>query len=179
MNKKNIVIMGHMGSGKSVIGKILAKQFNCEHVDSDKEIIKYANKSINEIFQEKGEEYFRNIETEILHHFLEKKNIIISLGGGSILNTSIRNKLIKNSISIFLDVEFNVLKKRLMKSVNRPLLKNTNIIKKVKELDTSRRKYYLRADIKIENTDTIFNTCQNLTKKLYNFYEKTNSNKNK
>ena len=79
---------------------------------------------------EEGEKYFRKLEKKILLRFLEKNNIVISLGGGSILNTSIRNKLIKNSITIFLNVDLKVLEKRLIKSINRPLLENADITKK-------------------------------------------------
>ena len=66
LNKNNIAFIGHMGSGKSVIGKILSKQLDIKHIDSDAEIIKYTNKSIYKIFQEEGEEYFRSIEKKIV-----------------------------------------------------------------------------------------------------------------
>ena len=84
--KKNIAIMGHMGSGKSIIGKKLAKQLGFKHLDSDLEIIKLTNKSINQIFEEKGEKYFRIVETKVLLRLIEEENAIISLGGGSILD---------------------------------------------------------------------------------------------
>ena len=176
LNKKNVAIMGHMGSGKSIIGKILANMLNFEHVDSDKEITKLTNKSINQIFKEKGEEYFRIVEAKILSNLINKNDIILSLGGGSILNPSIRKKLEKNSITLFLDVSLIELEKRLKRSIKRPLLKNTNINKKVKELDTSRRKYYSLADIKIKNVDTPIKTCKNFINKFSDFHEKTNTN---
>ena len=77
-----------------------------------------------------------------------------------------------------MDINLNSLEKRLAKSLNRPLLKNVDLKKKIKELDTARRKYYLLADIRIYNIDTIFNTCQNIIEKFFSFHEKTNSNKN-
>ena len=95
LGKKNIAIMGHMGSGKSLTGKILAKQLGFQHLDSDLEIIKLTNKSINQIFEEKGEQYFRSVETKTLLSLIGKKNVIISLGGGSILDKLFRDKLIK------------------------------------------------------------------------------------
>ena len=178
LGKKNIAIMGHMGSGKSLTGKILAKQLGFQHLDSDLEIIKLTNKSINQIFEEKGEQYFRSVETKTLLSLIGKKNVIISLGGGSILDKLIRDKLIKKSITVFLDTSLKVLEKRLKKSVKRPLLKNVDIKRKLKELDFNRRKYYLQADIIIQNIDNPLNTYKNFINEFFKFHEKTNSNKN-
>ena len=66
LKKKNIAFIGHMGSGKSVVGRILARNINFQHIDSDSEITRFAGKSINQIFEENGEKYFRDIETMIL-----------------------------------------------------------------------------------------------------------------
>ena len=178
LGKKNIAIMGHMGSGKSLMGKIIAKQLGFQHLDSDLEIIKLTNKSINQIFEEKGEEYFRSVETKVLLSLIEKENVIISLGGGSIVEKLIRVKLKKKSVTIFLDTSLKVLEKRLKKSFKRPLLKNVNIEKKIKELDFDRRKYYLQADIIIQNIDNPLNTYKNFINEFFKFHEKTNSNKN-
>jgi shikimate kinase len=178
IGKKNIAIIGHMGSGKSLAGKIFAKYLGFQHLDSDLEIIKLTNKSINKIFEEEGEKYFRDIETKILLNLIEKKNVIISLGGGSILDKLIRKKLIKKSITVYLDINLKVLEKRLKKSIRRPLLKNVDIKKKLKELDFDRRKYYLQADIIIQNIDTPLDTYKNFIEKFFKFHEKTNSNKN-
>ena len=84
LNKRNIAIIGHMGSGKSIVGKMLAKQLDFQHIDSDQEIVKLTDKSINQIFEEKGEKYFRDVETKILFRLIEKENVVISLGGGAI-----------------------------------------------------------------------------------------------
>ena len=178
LSNKNIAIMGHMGSGKSLIGKIIAKQLGFQHLDSDLEIIKLTNKSINQIFEEKGEQYFRSVETKTLLSLIGKKNVIISLGGGSILDKLIRDKLIKKSITVFLDTSLKVLEKRLKKSVKRPLLKNVDIKRKLKELDFNRRKYYLQADIIIQNIDNPLNTYKNFINEFFKLHEKTNSNKN-
>ena len=179
LKKNNIAIMGHMGAGKSIIGKILAKKIDFQHIDSDYEIIRFTKKSINKIFKDEGEKYFRNIETKIVLKLIEKKNVVLSLGGGAILNRLIRDKLKKNSITLFLDVSLFKLEKRLKKSINRPLLKNVNLEEKVKELDIARRKYYLLSDIIIKNTNSPVDTCKNFIKKFANFHEKTNINKNK
>ena len=178
LKKNNIAIIGHMGAGKSIVAKMIAKKIDFQHIDSDYEITRFAMKSINKIFQEKGEEYFRNIETEIVLKLIEKKNVILSLGGGTILSGLIRDKLKKNSITLFLDVSLLELEKRLKKSTKRPLLKNVDIAEKVKELDIVRRKYYLLSDITIKNTNSPIDTCKNFIKKFAYFHEKTNINKN-
>ena len=103
---------------------------------------------------------------------------MLSLGGGAILSTLIRDKLKKNSITLFLDVSLLKLEKRLKKSINRPLLKNVDLEEKVKELDIARRKYYLLSDIIIKNTNSPISIYKNFIKKFADFHEKTNSNKN-
>ena len=90
INKHNICIIGHMGSGKSIIGARLAKYFNLKHIDTDKEIEKNEKITIKEIFETKGEQYFRKIESKIVQKILKKRNIVISLGGGSILMKNVR-----------------------------------------------------------------------------------------
>ena len=158
IKKRNIAIMGHMGSGKSVFGKKIANYFNLQHIDIDEEIVKFENTTINKIFSDKGEAYFREIESKITLNILKKSNTIISLGGGSILNKKIREKLNKQSLSIFLDVDIKVLNIRLKNSQKRPLLKDRNILTTLKQLDAERRKYYLDADIKIDNSDALNKT---------------------
>ena len=155
LKDKNIAIIGHMGSGKSVFGKKVAMNLDKQHVDTDHEIVKFENTSINHIFLHKGEEYFRKIERKIVSEFLNKKNIIISLGGGSILNKNIREILKKNSFSVYLEVDLNILKERLTKTKARPLLINVDILSKLRQLDLQRSKYYLNADLTINNSQSI------------------------
>jgi len=177
LKKNNIAIVGHMGAGKSTLGKIFAKNIGFQHIDSDHEIIKITKKSINKIFKNHGEGYFRNFEEKIVLNLLEKKNVVLSLGGGVVLRKLIRDKLKKNSITFFLDVELSELEKRLEKSTNRPLLMNVNIKEKVKELDIARRKYYLLSDIIIKNTNSPIDAFKNFIEKFAKFNEKTNINK--
>ena len=127
IKKKNICIMGLMGSGKSIIGKDLSKYLNLKFYDTDKEIELITKKSINEIFEKDGESYFRKIEEKICIELLTKNNCVISLGGGSIINKKIRKAINQNSYSIYLQVKLNNLENRLKFSKKRPLLnKNSN-----------------------------------------------------
>jgi len=174
--KKNIALMGHMGSGKSVLGKIISKQLNFNHIDSDKLIETKTNKTIYEIFQTKGESYFRLIEENVILEIIYEKKLVLSLGGGSILSPKIRKALKNNFLTVFLDVDFTVLSQRLQKSKRRPLINDRNIENKIKELDAIRRKFYLLADITLKNHLTTIDVLAEFKKKYIEFYEKNNSN---
>ena len=177
LNKNNIALIGHMGSGKSSLGNFIAKKFDLEHIDTDNQIVKFEGKSISEIFNENGEKHFRLIEKKIISKLVKKKNVVLSLGGGSVLSSKTRKILKENTITIFLDVDLNVLEKRLKKSFNRPLIKNTNISKKIKELDIIRRKYYLMADIKVNITNQSFHsTCKNILEEFSKLNERKYTN---
>ena len=173
--KNNIALVGHMGSGKSILGKLIAKNLKLEHIDTDKLIVNKLKKPIIKIFDESGEAYFRKVEEDVILN-IKKNNVIISLGGGSILSSKIRNLLEKKFFSVFIDVNLNILYERLKNSKNRPLLRNLNIVTKINELDNQRRKYYLLSDIILENNSTITNTYKEFNNKYRIFYEKDNKN---
>ena len=172
IKKKNICIIGLMGSGKSVIGRDLSKYLNIKFYDTDKEIELKTNKNISSIFEEKGEAYFRYIEEKVCIKLLTKANCVISLGGGSIINKNVRNAIIKNSLSIYLQVKLNNLHKRLKLSTKRPLL-NNNFNKKeiLKNLLEDRKKYYEKADLIIDNDNEKFKALDKIKLKL-NMYVK-------
>ena len=151
---KNIALIGHMGSGKSIIGKLLAKKLDILHLDSDNLLEKKYNKTIKEIYEEEGELNFRKIEEKTILEIDLQNSLVLSLGGGSVIIDKIRKFLKEEFITIFLDVEISQLFERLKKSTKRPLLLGQDIEKKLKELDLIRRKYYLLADIKISNINT-------------------------
>ena len=152
INKKNICIIGLMGSGKSMIGKDLSKYLNLNFYDTDKEIELMTKKKINEIFEEEGESYFRDIEEKVCIEILSNDNCVISLGGGSIISKKIRKIIKKNSYSIYLQVRLNNLLTRLKFSRKRPLLNNnSNKSEIMRKLLNDREKYYEKADLIINN----------------------------
>ena len=152
IQKKNICIIGLMGSGKSIIGKDLSKFLKFKFYDTDKEIELITKKSINTIFEEKGELYFRDIEEEICINLLANNNCVISLGGGSIINKKIRNEIKQNSYSIYLKVKLNNLLNRLKTSNKRPLLnKSLDRKKTLENIYNERKKFYEKADFIINN----------------------------
>ncbi len=171
IKKKNICIIGLMGSGKSIIGKDLSKYLNFKFYDTDKEIELTARKSINSIFEEKGEVYFRKIEEKICTKLLSHKNCVISLGGGSIINKKIRNIIHQNSYSIYLQVELNNLLDRLKYSKKRPLLvKKNNKKETLKRLYCERKKFYEKADFIVNNNNDKLQVLEKIKFQL-NSYE--------
>ena len=114
--KKNIVLIGMMGSGKSTIGSILSKKLNKKIIDIDKMIEKSEGSQISEIFKKKGEDYFRKIEEQISIKFLNNANNIIALGGGAFLNKNIQNIVQKNNISFWLNWNTDTIINRIINS---------------------------------------------------------------
>ena len=151
-NKKNICIMGLMGSGKTIIGRDLSKHLDFKFYDTDKEIEGKTHKNINAIFKDEGEKYFRSIEEKICLELLDKRNCVISLGGGSIISDKIRKSIQNNSFSIYLQVKLNNLFNRLKSSSKRPLLNSSlNREETLKILYNKRKKFYEKADFIVNN----------------------------
>ena len=167
---KNLTLTGMMGVGKSTVGKILAKQLNYKFVDVDKLIESQEGSTINYIFRNKSESYFRKIENDITLAELKKYNSVISMGGGAFLNNSIRKSAKKLSTSFWLDVPIHQLIKRLKKNNKRPLLFKKNTNEEVKKIYFDRKKIYNEADYRIE-CKTL--RSEEIAKKILNLYEKS------
>jgi len=168
--EKNLTLTGMMGVGKTTIGKRLAKKLNYSFVDIDKIIEKQEGESISSIFKNKGENYFRKLETQQTIKELNKDNSVISLGGGAFLNSSIRQCSKKHSISFWLDVPIETLLKRLKKSKNRPVLGKEKTDSAIKKIYFIRKKFYKMADYRIKCKRL---TLKQIIEKILNFYEKS------
>ena len=166
--KKNLVLTGMMGVGKSTIGGKLAKKLKRKFVDIDKIIEIKEKNTIKEIFENKGEHYFRKIEKKITLEELKKNNLIIALGGGAFINESIRNSILKNAISMWLDNDLITLNKRIKWNKNRPLLAKKNNQKKINKLYAKRKNIYKLADYKIVCNDL---NKEDIANKIIVFYE--------
>ena len=167
-NKINIALCGMMGSGKSAIGKILANKLDYNFIDVDKMIEIDAKKTIKKIFEEDGEEYFRDLEEKITINILRQKKTIVSLGGGAIINKKIRNSIKKNSYNIYLNVDLDILIKRLKNSKTRPLIYKKNLKKELINLINIREKFYRKADLIVKNEKNIIATTENIIEKITN-----------
>tara|TARA_X000000950_G_scaffold234081_1_gene283874 strand:+ start:567 stop:1073 length:507 start_codon:yes stop_codon:yes gene_type:complete len=137
----NIFLVGPMGSGKSSLGKKLAKSLNKKFIDTDKEIEKNERKTISEIFENSGESYFRQKEREFLINIPNSLNMVIATGGGIVIDQENREKLKENKV-IFLNASVERQRKRTSRSDKRPLLKNVDKLKKLRELYDQRLELY-------------------------------------
>ena len=159
-----------MGVGKSTIGKNLAKRLKYKFVDVDKLIEAKEGLSINLIFKNKSESYFRKIENDVTLSELKKENTVISLGGGAFLNNAIRKSTKRMSISFWLDLPIEELVKRLKKNSQRPLLFKKNIDETAKKIYLSRKKIYNEADYRIKCNSL---KSDEIVHKILNLYEKS------
>ena len=168
--KKNLVLTGMMGVGKSTIAKTLAKKLSFNFVDIDELIEKKESCSINDIFRNKSEIFFRKLENKITLEELQKKGSVISLGGGAFLNRSIRQSVKRSSISFWIDVSLDILIKRLKKTKKRPLLVNKDLNKEVSKIYLERKKNYNQANFKIKCD---FLKKDEIVKEILKLYENT------
>ena len=165
---KNIVLVGMMGSGKSTIGYILSKSTSLNFIDVDKVIEKKTGLKIFDIFEKKGEIYFRDLEEKITLNLLKEEKIILSLGGGAFLNNNIRKRISENSLSFWLNWKSSTLIKRIYKNKKRPLAFNSSK-NDLKKLITKRSKIYSETNYRI-NCESLSKSM--IVKKIINLYEK-------
>ena len=158
-----------MAVGKTTLGNIVAKRLKLKFIDTDTNIEKKNSMRIFDIFEKKGEVFFREEEEKEVLKSLKQKNCIIAVGGGAFINKNIRENILKNAISIWLKVDPSVLDKRIKHNYKRPLLKAKNNQTKLKELYEERKSIYELADHKI-NCDGL--SKENIVKKIMSIYEK-------
>ena len=143
--KKNIVLCGFMGSGKSTVGKLQAEKMGRRLIDTDAYIVKKENMPISRIFAEKGEEYFRACETQVCKELSLLSGCIISTGGGTLLREENAAEIKKNGIVFLLDVDADAVLSRIGNDTSRPLLQREDKETAVKTLMSQRIPLYNRA----------------------------------
>ncbi|TNJ37323.1 shikimate kinase [Prosthecochloris vibrioformis] len=170
-----IFLTGFSGSGKSTIGPLLANSLGYDFMDLDHEIEVAAGKSINRIFAEDGEEAFRRMEFDTLEQVVEKKELVVSLGGGLLQNNSCFSLIISRGTLVYLQSNPEVLVKRLMHKTDRPLMKGANgerltqeeIEQKILAMLAEREPRYKSAQIIVESDNKrIGATVEELTRKI-------------
>ena len=150
----NIVLVGFMGTGKSVVGKLLAEKLCREFLELDEIIEKREGVSIKDIFEKKGEGYFRRLEKSVVKDASEKKDAVISAGGGAIVDEENFRNLKKSGVIICLEASPDIILRRTRDLATRPILNVSNPKAKIEELLKKREPYYKKADFRI-NTDNL------------------------
>jgi len=167
--KKNLILLGMMAVGKTTLGKIVAKRQNLTFIDTDVVIEKKNLMTISEIFKKKGEKFFRMEEEKQILKLLKKDNHIIALGGGAFMNKMLRDNILKNAVSIWLDAPIEILNRRIKKNLKRPLLDKKNNQSKLEKLYKERKNIYKLANYKIDCEKL---NKEDIAKKIITFYEK-------
>ncbi|MBQ8913213.1 MAG: shikimate kinase [Lachnospiraceae bacterium] len=154
MLSDKIVLVGFMGSGKSSVGKELSKRLGIKLLDSDTCIEMQEKKSINDIFNDEGEESFRDMESDFLRKLsLSDESFILSTGGGMPCFND-NAKLIKEvGVSVYLMASPDSILERLNNDTSRPLLKEGNKLEKIKSLLSKREDFYKNAADIVIKTD--------------------------
>jgi shikimate kinase len=151
--ERSIVLVGLMGSGKSVIGRRLAARIGMKFVDADSEIEEAAGLAINDIFEVHGEQAFRDGERRVIARLLTEPAHVLATGGGAFMNPRTRECVKELAISVWLRADFDVLLRRVSRRDNRPLLKVENKEEVLRGLIEERYPTYGEADIIVQSQD--------------------------
>lgn len=165
--KSNIALIGMMGTYKSTVGKKLADILGMHFLDCDAMLEYEQEMSVSQIFELKGEKYFRKHESKLLVRVSDYENTVISCGGGSVLNTSAMRLVCNSSIVLLLTANAKSIYNRLRSDKSRPLLKQMTI-KKISEISCERESIYLNFCDKIFNTDN--KSSDEVTKEIIDYF---------
>ena len=166
-SKKNLVFVGMMGCGKSTIGSMISKKLNLNFFDIDQLIENNQKMNVSKIFEIKGENFFRDVEKKITLDILKNKNGVIALGGGAFITRAIKNEVLENHLSFWLDWNIDTLVNRIKNSKKRPLAVNSSK-NELKEIIKKRSIIYSKALYKIDCENF---TKQQIAKKIIDIYE--------
>ncbi len=140
--KQNIFLIGPMGSGKTTIGKHLAKMFRLEFYDCDQELERLTGASVSLIFDLEGEAGFRMRENQLLKHLTSKDGVLIATGGGTVCNEENRRLLRSHGLVVYLQTSVENQLKRLNKDKSRPLLQTDDRAQRLRDLAEARNPLY-------------------------------------
>ena len=149
----NIFLIGFMGVGKSTIAKLLAKELQAELIEMDETIEAEAGMSINEIFEQFGEQHFRDLETALIERVSKNGGAVVSCGGGAVLRPENVEMMKQSGKIIFLSATPETIYERVKHSTNRPLLNGNMNVEYIRGLMERRREAYENAADVVISTD--------------------------
>lgn len=150
MPDRPLILTGFMGSGKSSVGRVVARRLHCPFVDLDAEIVATAGCSINEIFARDGEPAFRELESRCLAEVLRRGCAVIATGGGVVIAEGNRTLMRSAGVVVNLRVSLVQVMERLRGNSDRPLLAGADAANRAKLLMEERQHFYEDADIRID-----------------------------
>lgn len=151
--KRPIVLVGMMGVGKSTVGRKLASTLGIDFIDADDAIAEAANMSIPEIFDQFGEDYFRDGERRVIARLLEDRGgeCVIATGGGAFVQEETRSLILEQGIAIWLDTDMDTLVERVGRNDKRPLLRDGDTREIVTRMKAEREPAYSQAPIHVRS----------------------------
>lgn len=151
MEKQQIYLTGFMGTGKSTVAACLQKNYKMKQVDMDIRIAEEVGMTIPEIFREKGEEYFRNLETDLLKRLSDEERVVVSCGGGTVMRACNVEEMKRHGKIVLLLASPETVYNRVKNFHNRPLLEGNMNVEYIKNLmDARMPKYEAAADILVK-----------------------------
>jgi len=151
---QNIYVVGFMGTGKTVVGEEVARQLNQQYLDIDSLIEEKQKKKISQIFTEDGEACFRGLEKQLLKEISARKDLVVSCGGGIVLDKENIQIMKSTGIMICLSAKPEVILARTQGYKHRPLLNVDNPTKRIEELLKMRAPFYAQADYTIDTSES-------------------------
>ncbi len=153
LGKRNLVLVGLMGAGKSAIGRLVAQALSVPFVDSDHEIERVSRMTISDLFAAYGEEEFRALEARVMKRLLKTGPKVVSTGGGAFINERTRRHIKRGGLTVWLKADLDVLWERVNKRDTRPLLKTENPMQTLENLMNARYPIYAEADLAVHSRD--------------------------
>jgi shikimate kinase len=150
---RSVVLVGMMGAGKSTIGRRLAGRLRLSFVDADAEIEAAASMTIAEIFETKGEPYFRDGEARVIARLLEGGPCVLATGGGAFMREDTRHRIHHKAVSIWLRADADTILRRVKRRADRPLLQTADPAATIGRLIEERHPVYQRADLTIASRE--------------------------
>jgi len=167
----NIVLTGFMGTGKSSVGKLLARRLGYRFLDLDEMIVNRQKISINEIFAQYGERHFRTLEAEAIRSIAEERGMVVSTGGGAVISQENRTMFRNIGLIVNLTASPGIILERLAQDDRRPLLHGCKDLAAIDRLMNEREPFYSDADIRI---DTSGKKLEDVAREIIAFLEGRN-----